>query len=138
MYVSNEKNTFLIFLEEANLISDNLDTPYTLIDIDVFAITSETETQSIVLMEAMATGLPAVAVKAGAIGELVISGKNGFLCAPGDVPGIANSLIELLQSEDLRRHCGQGSLEIIARHDITHTLRRFEEIYGMVMEAGRR
>ncbi len=99
---------------------------------DIFAITSRTETQSLVLMEAMATGLPAVAVEAGAIGELVVSGKNGFLCVPGDSGGVANSLIELLRDKDMRERCGKGSLEIIAKHDIEHTLRRLEEIYSAV------
>ncbi len=102
---------------------------------DVFAITSRTETQSLVLMEAMATGLPVAAVKAGAVGELVVNGKNGFLCAPGDVRGVAEALAELLLSKDLRTRYGQASLEIIAKHDIGHTVRRLEEIYLAVMKS---
>ena len=41
---------------------------------DVFAIASEAELQSLVTMEAMASGLPVVAVNAGALGELVHAG----------------------------------------------------------------
>ena len=50
---------------------------------DVFAIASEAELQSLVTMEAMASGLPVVAVNAGALGELVHPGENGFLTRPG-------------------------------------------------------
>ena len=44
----------------------------------VFATASETETQGIVLIEAAATGLPLVAVDAGAVGELCQNRKNGI------------------------------------------------------------
>ncbi len=44
-------------------------------------------------------------------------------------------LIELLRSKELRTRCGNSSLEMIAVHDINHTLRRFEEIYSSVINA---
>ena len=99
---------------------------------DVFGLTSETETQSIVLMEAMATGLPAVAVRAGAIGELVKTGRNGFLCRPRDVAGVARGLMKLLENSEMRDKYGKESLEIVKKHDIKHTLDRLEEIYAKV------
>ena len=66
----------------------------------VFAITSKTETQSIVLMEAMASGLPCVAVDAGAIHELVKTNKNGYLCEADDVDAVAKSLVKILEDSD--------------------------------------
>ncbi len=101
---------------------------------DVFAITSKTETQSIVLLEAMATGLPAVAVKAGAIPELVHNGENGYLCEADDVDSIAKSLICILQDKNLRETMSEKSLELIKKHDISYTLTRIEEIYHRVLD----
>lgn len=101
---------------------------------DVFAITSKTETQSIVLLEAMATGLPAVAVKAGAIPELVHNGKNGYLCEADDVDAVAKSLICILQDKNLRETMSEKSLELIKKHDISYTLTRIEEIYHRVLD----
>ena len=101
---------------------------------DVFAITSKTETQSIVLLEAMATGLPAVAVKAGAIPELVHNGENGYLCEADDVDAVANSLICILQDKNLRETMSEKSLELIKKHDISYTLTRIEEIYHRVLD----
>ncbi len=50
---------------------------------DVFAIASQAELQSLATMAAMASGLPVVAVDAGALAELVHAGENGFLARPG-------------------------------------------------------
>lgn len=101
---------------------------------DVFAITSKTETQSIVLLEAMATGLPAVAVKAGAIPELVHNGENGYLCEADDVDAVVKSLICILQDKNLRETMSKKSLELIKKHDISYTLTRIEEIYHCVLD----
>ena len=101
---------------------------------DVFAITSKTETQSIVLLEAMATGLPAVAVKAGAIPELVHNGENGYLCEADDVDAVVKSLICILQDKNLREAMSEKSLELIKKHDISYTVTRIEEIYHRVLD----
>lgn len=46
---------------------------------DVFAFASQSETQGLVLTEAMAAGVPVVAVDAPGVREVVINGRNGFL-----------------------------------------------------------
>ena len=79
----------------------------------VFAITSKTETQSIVLMEAMASGLPCVAVKAGAIHELVKNNKNGYLCEADNVNAVARSIVKILTNSEkdslrLGWHCANS------------------------------
>ena len=101
---------------------------------EVFAITSKTETQSIVLLEAMATGLPCVAVKAGAIPELVKTGENGFLCDADDVEAIAEGLRTILTDPEQNRSMRRASLEKVRKHDMGHTLKRLEEIYREVLD----
>ena len=100
----------------------------------VFAITSKTETQSIVLMEAMASGLPCVAVDAGAIHELVKTNKNGYLCAPDDSGAVARSIVKIITDKDRQEKMSQESVVRAAKHDISHTLTRFEEIYNKVLD----
>lgn len=100
----------------------------------VFAITSKTETQSIVLMEAMASGLPCVAVDAGAIHELVKTNKNGYLCEADDVNAVANGLVKILNDKDRREKMSDESVKRAAKHDISHTLTRMEEIYQQVLD----
>ena len=70
---------------------------------DVFATASETETQGIVLIEAAATGLPLIAVDAGAVSELCLNKKNGILCKPGNVKAITSAMIKLLSDKTLRK-----------------------------------
>lgn len=100
----------------------------------VFAITSKTETQSIVLMEAMASGLPCVAVDAGAVHELVKNNKNGYLVEADDIAAVANSLVKILTNKERQAKMSEESVARAAKHDISHTLTRMEEIYTQVLE----
>ncbi len=95
----------------------------------LFATASETETQGIVLIEAAATGLPLIAVDAGAVRELCQHKRNGILCHPGDVAEITDAMVKLLKNPELRERYGKESLEVAKMHDLNRTLRRFVEIY---------
>lgn len=95
----------------------------------VFATASETETQGIVLIEAAATGLPLVAVDAGAVRELCQHKKNGLLCHAEDIEEMTDALIRILQEPDLQKKFGDYSLKVARKHDLNRTLARFEEIY---------
>lgn len=101
----------------------------------VFVITSKTETQSIVLMEAMASGLPAIAVNAGAVTELVKDGENGFIFEPNDTAGIASGINTIISNKELREKMSKNALKMIAKHDINYTLSRFEKIYNNVLRS---
>ena len=95
----------------------------------LFATASETETQGIVLIEAAATGLPLIAVDKGAVGELCQNKRNGELCQPGDIDGIAKAMVKILSDKDLQKKYSEGSIEVSKLHDLNRTLSRFEEIY---------
>ena len=101
----------------------------------VFATASKTETQGIVLIEAAATGLPLIAVDAGAVRELCQDKKNGILCEPDNIKQIANAMVTILTDKITREQYSIGSLEIAKKHDINHTLLRFEEIYQIAIDA---
>lgn len=101
----------------------------------LFVTASETETQGIVLIEAAATGLPIVAVDGGAVREICKDGENGVLCrAGGDIDGLAKGMIKILSNEEIQREYGKKSLELAKKHDLSHTVKRFEEIYFEAME----
>lgn len=98
----------------------------------VFATASEIETQGIVLIEAAATGLPLVAVNKGAVSEVCITGKNGFLCEPGNVAEIAEALYLILTDQKKQEAYSKASLEIASEHDFEKTLDKFINIYERV------
>src|SRR6266536_2842483 len=62
---------------------------------DLFLFASETETQGLVLAEAHACGLPAVAVRASGVDEVVRDGETGLL-TKADVGDLADAAIGLL------------------------------------------
>lgn len=99
----------------------------------LFCVPSPAELQCIALLEAMASGKPAIAVDAGALGELCQDGVNGILCEKDDVEGIADALETILGDKKLQKQYGKASLDIAKTHDITYTLKRFEEIYEQVI-----
>jgi glycosyltransferase involved in cell wall biosynthesis len=98
---------------------------------DVFCIASVAELQSIVTMEAMATGKPVVAADAKALPHLVREGVNGHLFEPGDVGTLASRLAEILADEGKRARMGNKSLEIVAQHEVERVLTTFEEHYEL-------
>jgi len=62
---------------------------------DVFCMPSESETLGFVVLEAMASGTPAVAARAGGIPNLVEDGKTSFLHTPGDASEIVRLVREM-------------------------------------------
>ncbi|KUG02901.1 glycosyltransferase [hydrocarbon metagenome] len=98
-----------------------------------FAIPAKMETQSIVTLEAMASGLPIVAARAGALPELVADGDNGFLFNPGDSEELAKKICRLLEDDNLSQAMGQRSIVKVVQHEINSSLQIIEEIYYEVV-----
>jgi glycosyltransferase involved in cell wall biosynthesis len=96
---------------------------------DVFAIASQAELQSLATLAAMASGLPVVAVDAGALAELVHAGENGFLARPGRAGEVADSLALLCRDPGLRERMARASARIAGDHDRYRLLARWESIY---------
>lgn len=69
---------------------------------DVFVLPSFAEGVPVVLMEAMASGVPAVTTRIAGIPELIADGSEGTLVAPGDVRAFAAAVNELLSDSTLR------------------------------------
>jgi len=99
---------------------------------DVFATASEIETQGIVLIEAAATGLPLIAVDAGAVAEVCKNGENGFLIKPGDVASMAGAIYKLFSDRELRKKMSSKSIEIANEHSLDKTIDNFLQIYQKV------
>lgn len=71
---------------------------------DLFAFASKTETFGNVVLEALSTGLPVVAVRAGGPADVVRQNETGMLVEPGDPPErFADRLIELIDDAERRR-----------------------------------
>jgi glycosyltransferase involved in cell wall biosynthesis len=74
---------------------------------DVFVFPSDTETFGNVAAEAMASGLPVVAVHAGGVTDLVRDGETGLVVPPNDPKALGEALLRLLSDQDLRKDLGR-------------------------------
>jgi colanic acid/amylovoran biosynthesis glycosyltransferase len=80
---------------------------------DVFVLPSFAEGVPVVLMEAMAAGIPVVSTQIAGISELVENGVSGYLVPPGDADVLAVRIKELIDNPDLRSKMGQmGQLKV--------------------------
>lgn len=100
----------------------------------IFCMPSPAELQSIATLEAMASGLPVVAVNAGALYELCKDGENGYLFKLDDHTMMAAAILKILKDPELKKKMSKRSLEIAKTHDITYTLDRFEAIYNKLLK----
>jgi glycosyltransferase involved in cell wall biosynthesis len=78
---------------------------------DVLVLPSHAEGLPMVLVEAMAAGVPVVTTPVGSISELVVHGRNGYVHEPGDVDALAAHLTDLLLDEDRRDRMGRAAHE---------------------------
>jgi glycosyltransferase involved in cell wall biosynthesis len=69
----------------------------------------------IILLQASAAGVPIVSSPVGGIPEIVEDGRNGLLVPAGDADALADALIRLLESRELRRRMGEAGREIVGR-----------------------
>ena len=96
----------------------------------VFALTSRYEGLPMVLLEAQAYGLPAVAYdcKCGPK-DVICDGRNGFLVGEGDGETFAQRLLQLIENDTLRREMGAASREDASRWDKDKIMGQWIELF---------
>ncbi|MBA3947184.1 MAG: glycosyltransferase family 4 protein [Herpetosiphonaceae bacterium] len=97
---------------------------------DVLAHTSRSEGMPLVLLEAMACGLPVVALGVGGVAEVVEVGTTGMLLGPGDWEGISIALSDLLARPERIAEMGHAARERAIKHfEIATTIQRSTELF---------
>lgn len=103
---------------------------------DVFALPSvvgrdrDQDGIPVVLMEAMAMGVPVVSTRLSGITELVQDGVNGLLVAPNDAPALADAIQRLLHDPALARHFSRHGRATVEREfDIEVSAERLAVLY---------
>ena len=96
---------------------------------DVFLLPSESESFGLSALEAMACEVPVVSSNAGGIPEVNIDGETGFLLNVGDVQGMANRCLELLQDEAMLAQFKKNAFAQAQRFDIASILPKYEAFY---------
>lgn len=87
---------------------------------DVFVMPSESETLGLVVLEAMSSGIPVVAARAGGIPDIIPEdqdGKTGFLFNPADLEDCLSKLKPLLHDPEKREIIGKAAREEMEKYD---------------------
>jgi len=80
---------------------------------DIFVLPSHSEGIPLVILEAMASGLPVIATNVGGLSEVVDDGENGFLIHPKDVENLATKLERLIDDPRVRERLASNSVKIM-------------------------
>ena len=99
---------------------------------DVFAMPAESELQSLVTMEAVASGLPVVVVNKGALPELA-SMDNGFVFEPKNSKQMADCIVKIILYKKIRKNILLKSLELIKKHSMKSVSNKYGELYEKVI-----
>lgn len=104
-------------------------------DADIFVFPSYTEGFPMVVLEAMASGLPIVATPVGALPEFLEDGVNGFFVNIGDVDDLVERIEKLITDEELRTEIGLHNREyVVSRFDIKSIAKDLVDIWAGVLE----
>jgi len=101
---------------------------------DLCATASTSEVQSIVMLEAMASGLPIVGVNAPGLKEH-INATNGRLAKVDDPESMAENIIELLKDRTLCERLGKGSRASIEAFSAGRVGDQWEALYHEAIKA---
>jgi glycosyltransferase involved in cell wall biosynthesis len=92
---------------------------------DIFVLPSYYEGQPVVILEALAAGLPIVCTNCGAMDSAVRDGWNGFFVSPASPDELARRLNELVEDDEARRAMGERSRRLYEENfTISHFLAR--------------
>jgi glycosyltransferase involved in cell wall biosynthesis len=83
---------------------------------DIFVLPSISEAFGMVIIEAMASGLPVIGSNAGGIPEIIKHGENGLLFKVGDYQSLAEKILILLNDEKMCKEMGKKSRRIAVQN----------------------
>jgi glycosyltransferase involved in cell wall biosynthesis len=100
---------------------------------DAFLFASHTETLGLVILEAMASGLPVIAAPAGGVADHLRHEENGLAYPPGDVTAMAEAIERLATNPALRTRLAQGARRTAEALSWESELDRLAASYGEVI-----
>jgi len=130
----------LFFMKKNNLekhisfLGIRSDLPSLLPTFDVFSLTSFSEGLSFSLLEAQASGLPAVVTNVGGNPEVIQDGKNGFLVPSNNEKAVAEAIYNLYKDLELRKKMGIYARKLMQeKFDIKVMVSEYEKLYTKIL-----
>ncbi|WP_394217372.1 N-acetyl-alpha-D-glucosaminyl L-malate synthase BshA [Halobacillus trueperi] len=102
---------------------------------DLKLLLSEKESFGLVLLEAMACGVPCIGTNIGGIPEVIDHGETGFIAELGNVEQISYFASKVLEDKDLHQTMAEQSKRVVHDKFATSTiLRQYESLYEQVLD----
>jgi N-acetyl-alpha-D-glucosaminyl L-malate synthase BshA len=101
---------------------------------DLFMMPSQSESFGLAALEAMACKVPVISSNAGGLPELNLDGVTGFLKDVGDIDGMAEKAIYILEDEARLQTFKDNALARAKEFDLTNILPLYESFYVEVIE----
>ncbi|ONI44473.1 hypothetical protein AN641_06715 [Candidatus Epulonipiscioides gigas] len=124
--LANELNINQQIVWVGNVPNQQLKNYYSACDLFVFA--SKSETQGIVLLEAMASKLPVVAIEASGVIDIVENNKNGYMTIEDEYKW-TNKIIDIIKNDKLCNALSNGALETAKDYTTNEIALQAETIY---------
>jgi glycosyltransferase involved in cell wall biosynthesis len=103
-------------------------------DSDVVVMPSRAEPFGRSALEALALGKPVVGTRAGGLPEVVRHRQTGLLVDYGDTRALADALVLLLRSSEIRLHLGRNAADDAERFDISRTVLQVQNLYDDLLQ----
>jgi len=124
-------------LEKQAMLVGNQNANKFLSEIDLFVMSSMREGVPVALLEAMAHGLPIVATQAGGIPEVIEHGHDGLLCPISDPKCLADKIIAMINSDNMRTEMGGSARNKVVRDfGIESVVHQWETLYESLLYEG--
>ncbi len=100
---------------------------------NLFAFASISETQGLVTLEALASGLPVAAVDATGTNDIVSNGEEGFL-TPNDSEALGQAILRIAQDDLLCSKFKRAAELKATRYEINHITQKLMDVYAQAAE----
>jgi L-malate glycosyltransferase len=102
---------------------------------DLKLLLSEKESFGLVLLEAMACGVPVIGTRIGGIPEVIVDGETGYMVEVGDTAAVANKAISLLKNDERHRRFRENSVRHVRENFLSEKIVSvYEEIYNSLVK----
>ena len=102
---------------------------------DLFLLTSEYESFGLAALEAMAAGVPVISTNAGGLPEIAIQGQTGYLNDVGDIYGMSENAIRILEDEAVLKQFKANAAAHAKNFDIHRIVPQYEALYNRFLMA---